>query len=120
LDVKTIMVVDDDLDILDVMAITLEGAGYHVLCCSGGEAGLEQARSEIPDLILLDLMMPGMTGQEFVEAQREDPQLADIPVILLSAHASAPTIASTYGVAGFLRKPVELRDLLQEVGQHVA
>lgn len=83
----TIMVVEDDADVLDVIALTLEDHGYSVLVAANGRQALDKLRAaeHRPALILLDLMMPVMDGRQFREAQRRDPALADVPVVLLSA-----------------------------------
>ena len=97
-----ILVVDDDTDAREVLCAVLELEGYRTTAAAGGGEALDLlARIAPPALILLDLMMPGMSGLEVVAALRADAALASIPVVFVSA---APEI--TAGGARFLRKPV--------------
>lgn len=84
-----IMVVEDAADISDAMAATLEDRGYGVLLAANGREALDTllASASLPRLILLDLMMPVMDGSQFPAAQKTEPKLAGLPVVLLSAHA---------------------------------
>ena len=80
-----ILCIEDDPDMIDYIRLILTKAGYEVIGAEGGEAGLEAMRREAPDLILLDLMMPGMDGAEVLLHKKEDPAIRDIPVIALTA-----------------------------------
>jgi CheY-like chemotaxis protein len=114
-----VLVVEDDGDISDVTASCLEDHGYCVVTAANGQEALERLRSmpALPRLILLDLMMPVMDGWQFRALQAADPRIADIPVVLMSAHVDVRDVAAHLGTAGWLRKPFELRDLLAAV-QH--
>lgn len=113
------LVIDDDPDVLDSLAMVLGDAGYQVETAEGGEQALERlARVDRPSLILLDLMMPNMTGWEFCAAQRKDPRFAQIPVVLVSAADRLGRIAAELGVAGWVAKPFNLDRLLDEVAAH--
>ena len=114
---QTLLVVDDDLDIREALQDVLEGAGYSVCCAADGQQALETLRCGrcTPDLILLDLMMPRMNGFEFRDVQRRESGLCDIPVLLASADPALPQAARSLGVAGYLRKPLDLDDLLGTV-----
>ena len=83
---KTILIIEDDRDLADMVAsyLTAEG-GYLSLICEDGESGLETAFRSLPDLVLLDLRLPGMKGTEFCRRLRKNPQTEAMPVILLSA-----------------------------------
>jgi two-component system, chemotaxis family, chemotaxis protein CheY len=109
----TILVVEDDVDILECYQSLLERAGYHVTTAHNGQEALDQLSRERPALILLDLMMPVMSGPEFLEAMRTDEKSENIPVLIVSAYGELAD--ATCGVAGFLRKPVELQALLSAV-----
>jgi two-component system, chemotaxis family, chemotaxis protein CheY len=113
---QTLLVVDDDRDIREALQDVLEGAGYHVhLAGDGREALACLHRGCCPDLILLDLMMPRMNGFEFRDVQRREEPLCHIPVLLASADPELPRAARALGVAGYLRKPLDLDDLLGAV-----
>lgn len=110
---ETILVVEDDIDIRECYQSLLEHAGYRVATAQNGREALEQLSRERPALILLDLMMPVMSGPEFLEVLRADTSSVDIPVVIVSAYGELAD--ATTGVAGFLRKPVELQALLTAV-----
>jgi CheY-like chemotaxis protein len=80
-----ILCIEDDPDMIDYISLILSKAGYQVMGAEGGIEGLEAMRREQPDLILLDLMMPGMDGAEVLLRKKEDPAVRDIPVIALTA-----------------------------------
>jgi CheY-like chemotaxis protein len=111
------MVVDDDTDICTTMQIILEAYGYRVITASDGAEALHKLETdEAPCLILLDLMMPGMNGQQFRETQLRNPALAEIPVVVLSGDYKLDERAAEMGVEG-LGKPIELPQLLAKVAQ---
>jgi len=80
-----ILCIEDDQDMIDYIKLILGKAGFEVIGADGGAAGLDAMRREQPDLILLDLMMPGMDGAEVLLHKREDETIRDIPVIALTA-----------------------------------
>ncbi len=81
---KTIVVVEDEPILLKALSIELLGAGFNVLSASNGEAGLDLIKKEKPDFVLLDLMLPKMSGFDVLEAVKKIPELKKIPVIILS------------------------------------
>ncbi len=108
---RRVLIVEDDVDIRETLGELLASAGYETACAANGLEGLTAARRATPDLIVLDLMMPVMDGWQFRSAQRDDPALAAIPVIVISASAAAPAIdADTY-----LEKPFSMDRLVAEV-----
>lgn len=109
-----VLVVEDDRDVRDTVIEALEDQGYAARGASDGAEALDLLRSGWgpPALVLLDLMMPGMNGAQFREAQLADPNLASIPVVLLSADATIEQKATTLRAAAFLKKPVKLAALL--------
>ncbi len=109
--VARILVIDDDSDIREVVGEALEFAGYQVAAARDGREGLALCRSFRPTLILLDLMMPGMSGWEFRAAQLREPSLAGIPVLVVTALGHDPDIK----VSAVLAKPFRLDDLLAHV-----
>lgn len=115
---KKILVVEDDPSIRTALSHVLEAEGYQVVAASNGRIGMDLLRSDArPALVLLDLMMPVMNGHEFLEEQRNDLLLSQVPVVVVSANASR---ANSQGAAGYLRKPVNLEDLLMTVEMHRA
>lgn len=116
---RTVLVVDDDPDLRQALVEVLADQGYRTLSAANGAEALAQLTTgaPLPSLILLDVMMPVMDGWEFSDRQQLDPRLARIPVVVLSAHASASALAGRRKLAGFLRKPVELTALLATVRQ---
>jgi CheY-like chemotaxis protein len=116
---KTVLVIDDDPDILRTVCEILEDEGYGVQSATDGRDALTKLRSSGSDLILLDMMMPGMNGWQFREAQKSDPQLARIPVVVFSADRTAAP-GDPVEAAGYLQKPIRLDDLLAAVALHIA
>src|SRR5947209_19891585 len=109
---KPILVVEDDATIRETMTLLLEMEGYKVQSAANGAEALTALRQkELPCLILLDLMMPVMDGWEFRHIQRQDPKLARIPIILVSAAPALPEKAVDLATAGYLQKPVEVETL---------
>jgi CheY-like chemotaxis protein len=100
-----ILVVDDDRDVRDIVAAVLEGEGYEVRCAENGAQALAIMHGPKPEAIVLDLMMPIMSGWELLDAVRSDGDLAGIPVVVLSA------VRAPAGVA-HLWKPVSLDELV--------
>lgn len=108
-----VLIVDDDRDIRETMALLLEDCGHRVLCAANGEEALRMLqRGPRPDLVLLDLMMPVMTGWELRERMLRDPVLAKIPTVVISGDTRAVQRAAELHVDGFIAKPFELEDLL--------
>jgi two-component system chemotaxis response regulator CheY len=112
-----VLVVDDDRDLRELLAAVLTSAGYEVLTAENGAAALSVLRTVLPELIVLDLMMPVMNGWQFREAQAALPDYARIPVVCLSGHQAARHQATTLGIKACVVKPFEIDDLLQVVNQ---
>jgi two-component system chemotaxis response regulator CheY len=109
----TILLVEDDFDVREALAETLSAEGYEIHCACDGVEALDYLRGGgRPGLILLDLMMPRMDGAEFRQAQRTDPALAQVPVVLLSADVRVREKALALQTAGAVRKPINLPELL--------
>jgi two-component system, OmpR family, phosphate regulon response regulator PhoB len=116
-DVTTVVVVDDDPDIRALVAMKLSKAGYAVTVESDGEAGLATARAVQPDLVILDWMMPGLTGIEVCRILRDDRRTKDTAVLLLTARAQEEDIESGFaaGADDYLVKPFSVRELAGRV-----
>jgi len=116
-----ILVVDDDAPTRTVLREMLRESGYHVtLTCSGMEA-IDQARSERPDLILLDILMPGVDGLQMHTVFREDPLFADVPIVIVTAAVGLENLDSTT-IPWIVPKPIHPEQLLQtiEAARHAA
>jgi CheY-like chemotaxis protein len=114
---RPILIVEDDADLREMMAQLLTLEGYRAEAVSNGRDALEYlSRGPRPDLILLDLMMPVMDGWEFRRRQREDPALAALPVVVLSALDQARAL--DLGGTAFLKKPLDFDRLLELVRQY--
>lgn len=114
----TILIVDDDADIRNLLTAFLTFKGYHTLSAANGHEALIQLQLVDPPplLILLDQMMPVMDGAAFRQVQQQNPQLAGIPVVLLSAVDNLQ--ARLVPADAFLPKPIDLDSLLALVAQH--
>ncbi len=102
------LIIDDDPDIRDAVTEVLSFEGHEVFTASEGEQGLVRCRQVRPDLVLLDLMMPGMNGWDFLRALRRDETLSRTPVVVVSALGRVPELP----VSGFLPKPFGLEALV--------
>ena len=80
-----VLVIDDEPGICDIVCLNLEGEGYEAECAGSGRSGLDKIKAEPPDLIILDIMIPGVDGWEVLSFIKGDPATSEIPVILLSA-----------------------------------
>ncbi|WXA98867.1 response regulator [Pendulispora brunnea] len=113
-----VLVVDDDVDIRETISMILEDEGYTVACASNGREALDYLREHrAPNLILLDLMMPVMDGVEFCNRQRQDPRLANIPVVIVTASGQAKEQSAALNAKAFIYKPLALDTLLEKVEQ---
>jgi CheY-like chemotaxis protein len=110
-----VLVVDDDADARAMITLALSLEGYRTATASNGAEALDVAREVRPCLVLLDLMMPVMDGSQFRKQQCQDPSIARIPVICVSAAHDAPSTARAMGASGCLAKPVDLDRLVDEV-----
>lgn len=113
-----ILVVDDDREMVELIQLFLDNAGYVTLCAFSGEEALEKTFNEKPDLILLDIMMPRIDGWEVLRRIKEDPEARKIPVAFITARTQ--NIDKMIGLsvmkaAGYITKPFSKQELLGEV-----
>ncbi len=116
-----VLVVEDDRDLRDSLLEVLEEAGYSGVGAEDGRRALDvlQQEAQRPDLILLDLQMPNMDGPSFRAEQLKIPDLASIPVVVVTADPNAMHQARTLGARAVLRKPLKLPQLLELIPQVV-
>ena len=119
---KTVLLIDDDYDLLVAIKTVVEGAGYIVKTAVSGEEGLEAVRSSAPDLIVLDVMMPGMDGWAVCETLKGTPTTSRIPIIMLTAVAShvkdtdyTHASGKTTEADDYFPKPVNPQVLLERI-----
>ena len=115
---KHIMIIDDEADTVETVRLRLEANGYQVSSTWGKES-VEDVRRSKPDLVLLDVIMPGMDGFAVISELKRDPDLAKIPVIIFSAKPKATMIElfRPKGIAGYIAKPYDPRDMLDQIKQ---
>jgi len=113
---KKILIIDDEKDFVLLLKKNLEVVGdFEVQTCHDGQSGVEKAKSFLPDVILCDIMMPGISGKEVVDILRKDKATAAIPVAFLTALVSSEeTLANRNYIGGefFISKPIRLKELL--------
>ena len=116
------LIVDDDAVILRLLEVNFRLEGYDVESASRGEAALERAAANTPDIIVLDVMMPGLDGWQVCERLRAAPALADTPVVFLSARAQDDDRARGHalGVVDYVTKPFDPSELVEVVRRHLA
>ena len=116
---STVLVVDDDPVILKLLEVNFEMEGFTVILARDGLEGIEVARSEQPDIIVSDIMMPKKSGLELVTELKGDPATSDIPILLLSAKAQNADVRSGMdaGADDYITKPFEPLDLVDRVNR---
>ncbi|HTP65692.1 MAG TPA: response regulator transcription factor [Geobacteraceae bacterium] len=114
---KTILVIEDEKDLAELVAFNLEKEGYRVVLAADGLSGLDKARDNSPDLVLLDLMLPGMTGTDVCKALKSTDKTAGIPVIMLTARGEEidRVVGFEVGADDYVVKPFSTRELLLRV-----
>jgi CheY-like chemotaxis protein len=117
----TILIVDDEDIAIQIVQVILRRAGYTTLSATSGEAGLELVYGQRPDIIILDDMMPGISGGEMCAQLKSDPQVRDIPVIMYSAGAKVRNSAyiRQIGADGVLFKPALPAEILDTVAAYL-
>ena len=112
------LVVDDDRDIRETVAELLEDQGYSVHCAADGREALAwlQEHPRETEVVVLDMMMPGMNGEEFLCEKESTPQLADLPVVVVSAQEGSDAARKHPSVKDWLTKPIRFDHLLRAIG----
>lgn len=114
---KQILLIDDDASLRRTLSDFLRFEGYDVIKADSGEKGLEKLKSCSPDLIILDMSMPGMGGVGFLKEIMDDDGKPGYPVLVLTARANMAEFFADVDVDGFIAKPCDPQDLLMEVGR---
>lgn len=114
---QKILVVEDEADLLDLVVYNLRKEGFKPLRAETGEKALEIARTEKPDLVLLDLMMPGLDGLEVCRRLRANEATADIPIVMMTARVeeSDAVVGLSVGADDYVKKPFGVKELLARV-----
>jgi DNA-binding response OmpR family regulator len=115
--VARILVADDDVDIRELVEFKLATLGHDIVAVADGAAAVDACRAQRPDLAVLDVMMPGVSGLEAIRVIRADPALADLPVILLTARAQDSDVETGFdsGADDYITKPFSPRELAARV-----
>jgi DNA-binding response OmpR family regulator len=113
----TILVIDDEKDLIELVRYNLEKEGFDVIACTDGQAGLEVVKKHRPDLVMLDLMMPGVDGLQVCQRLRSDPRSGRIPVIMLTAKATEAdrVVGLELGADDYITKPFSPREVVARV-----
>jgi two-component system phosphate regulon response regulator PhoB len=112
-----VLVVDDEPDLLELIEVNLKAAGYEVLAASNGKDGLKLARQTMPALIVLDVMLPELSGLEVCKLLRQDPATGAIPILMLTARATEidRVLGLELGADDYVTKPFSTRELVLRV-----
>ena len=118
---KVILVADDDPDILSIVSMSLETQGYTVYKAANGREAVDLARQHHPDLVLMDMMMPVVSGYEAVTELKADASTRDITIVGLSAKAMATDMerATDVGIDGYITKPFRIAQVLSVVENYL-
>ena len=109
---KKVLIIEDEKDLAELLAFNLEKEGYAASCSYDGKLGLERAVVDLPDLILLDLMLPGLLGTEVCKALRKNPKTAQIPIIMITAKGDEidRVVGFEVGSDDYIVKPFSMRE----------
>ncbi|WP_312789610.1 response regulator [Sphingobacterium sp.] len=110
-----IMICDDDQGILEMLELFLDMEGYEVICEINSTNLTKQLIAHKPDLLLLDLWMPVLSGDQLIKIIRRTAELQDLPILVLSASVDGPEIADGLGANGFIAKPFDLNDITSNI-----
>lgn len=114
---KKVLIIEDEKDLAELLAFNLEKDGFAATCIHDGKQGLERAVTDIPDLILLDLMLPGLLGTEVCKALRKEPRTARIPIIMITAKGDEidRVVGFEVGADDYIVKPFSMREVTLRV-----
>lgn len=114
---ETILVVEDDEDIQELIRVNLLKEGYRAVTASSGEEGLKAAKASVPDLVLLDLMLPGLDGLEVCRMMKAEPSIRDVPIVMVTAKGEESDVVAglELGADDYVTKPFSAKVLLARV-----
>jgi len=112
---KTILICDDDEGILDMLEMILEDSGYHTIPEKNSLNVYNLVEQQRPDLLLLDLWMPVLSGDQVLKSLKSNPATKDLPVIVISASTEGKHIATEAGASAFIAKPFDIDQLITKV-----
>lgn len=110
---RKVLIIEDEKDLAELLAFNLEKDGFAAICCNDGLLGLDRARSDRPDLIILDLMLPGLLGTEVCKALRKDQRTTHIPIIMITAKGDEidRVVGFEVGADDYIVKPFSMREV---------
>lgn len=116
---KKILIIDDEDSLREILKVNLKNNGFECLLAKDGTIGLEKAKKDKPDLIILDLMMPGISGEEVCKNLKSDKETSSIPIIMLTAKATDAdrVIGKVIGADSYLFKPCDTQVLLGNINK---
>jgi two-component system phosphate regulon response regulator PhoB len=114
---KKVLIIEDEKDLAELLSFNLEKDGFAATCIHDGKQGFERAVADIPDLILLDLMLPGLLGTEVCKALRKEPRTARIPIIMITAKGDEidRVVGFEVGADDYIVKPFSMREVTLRV-----
>ncbi len=118
---KKILIVDDEIDIVETLKFILEDAGYQCYCAFDGEEGLNLAREIMPDLMILDVMMPKINGYKISRLLKYDNKYKNIPIMMITARSQDEDklIGEETGVNEYITKPFEIDYVVKKVNEYL-
>ena len=119
---KKILIVEDEDQLAYIVKIRLEASGYDVITAYDGQEGLKKARSEVPDLIILDVMLPKIDGFKVCGLLKNDSRYSSIPIIIFTARAHEKDIQTgkKMGADDYIAKPFQPNELLEKIQEHLS
>jgi len=117
-----ILVIEDDPVAIAILQFRLKAKNYHVIVANTGEEGIKLANQQLPDLILMDMVLPGMHGLEATIQLKNDPKTKDIPILAVTAMSSSEFVEACHqdGICVFIKKPYDFKELLKHILQYTS
>lgn len=117
---KKLLICDDDVDIIEMLEIVLDDSGFDIITETDSKKVLELISSTRPQLVLMDLWMPVISGDQILKHMREDQNLSSIPVVIMSAAQDGKEVAFKAGANGYIPKPFDIDNLMQKVNEFMS